>query len=83
MSMPTIEQIVSRYLFNQDTPPANLKDESLIRAENALGDPVLVDMNEFMTTGAGRFAGVERFNFVRNFLGAHDDVYEAMGREKG
>lgn len=68
VSMPTIEQIVSRYLFNQDAPPANLKDESLIRAEDAPGDPVFVDMNEFMTTGAGRFAGVERFNFVRNFL---------------
>jgi len=29
-TMPSIEQMVSRYLFNTDTPPANLEDESLI-----------------------------------------------------
>jgi hypothetical protein len=31
ITMPTVVQIVSRYLFNQDTPPANLKDDSLVR----------------------------------------------------
>lgn len=79
MTTPTIDQIVSRYLFNQDSPPSNLKDESLIRPAGQVGDPVLVDMNEFMTTGGGRFAGVERFNFVRNFLGGHDDKYLGAG----
>jgi hypothetical protein len=70
--MPTAEQIVSRYLFNEDTPPANLKDEALIRAAGAKGDPIEVDMDEFMTTGGGRFADVARFNFVRNFLAGND-----------
>jgi len=32
-ALPTIEQVVSRFLFDQDIPPQNLKDESLIRPE--------------------------------------------------
>jgi hypothetical protein len=31
MSMPSIEEVVSRYLFNRDAPPADLTDESIIR----------------------------------------------------
>ncbi|AHF69935.1 hypothetical protein PCH70_47820 [Pseudomonas cichorii JBC1] len=72
MSMPTSQQIVSRYLFNQDTPPGNLKDEKLIRPKDAEGDPVYVDMNEYMTTGAGRFVGIEEFRIVRRFLASDD-----------
>lgn len=30
MAMPTVVQVVSRFLFDQDIPPANLKDEKLI-----------------------------------------------------
>ena len=79
MAMPTIELIVSRYLFNLDSPPVELKDENLIRSAGQKGDPYTVDMNEFMTTGGGRFAGIERFNFVRNFLGGKDDEYLSGG----
>lgn len=78
MAMPTIEQIVSRYLFNQNSPPADLKDEKLIRPMGAMGDAVVVNRYEYMTTGGGRFAGIERFNFIRNFLGAHDESYASM-----
>ncbi|MBN6150275.1 hypothetical protein JR065_07985 [Xanthomonas sp. AmX2] len=72
VTMPTINQIVSRYLFNTDVPPSNLADEALIRSAGQQGDQVNVNANEYMTTGAGRFAGVERFNFVRNFLAGND-----------
>ncbi|WP_277420393.1 calcium-binding protein [Xanthomonas bonasiae] len=72
VTMPTINQIVSRYLFNADVPPSNLADEALIRDAGQKGGQVDVDANEYMTTGAGRFAGVERFNFVRNFLAGND-----------
>jgi len=72
MTMPTISQIVSRYLFNSDSPPSNLADEALIRDAGKQGDAVNVDANEYMTVGAGRYAGVERFNFVRNFLAGND-----------
>ncbi len=68
MSMPTIEQVVSRYLFNQNSPPLDLKDEQLIRLRDELGTELTVDMDEFMTTGGGRFVGVERFRYVRKFL---------------
>jgi len=71
MSMPTIEQIVCRFLFNSDTPP-ELVDESLIRPELAEGDPVWVDALEFMSTGGGRFADVARFNYIRRFLEGDD-----------
>ena len=32
MVMPTSDQIVSRYLFDSDTPPSDLVNEALIRA---------------------------------------------------
>jgi Ca2+-binding RTX toxin-like protein len=72
MSMPTIDQIVSRYLFNSDTPPTNLVDENLIRPAGTLGDSVHVDAVEFMATGGGRFADIARFNVVLNFLSEDD-----------
>ena len=72
MTMPAINNVVSRYLFNTDTPPSNLTNESIIRNEGQQGDRISVDANEYMTTGGGRFAGVERFNFVRNFLASND-----------
>ena len=34
--------------------------------------PALVDANEYMTSGGGRFVKVENFNYVRNFLAATD-----------
>jgi hypothetical protein len=36
MSMPTIEQVVSRCLFDQDTPPANFNNESLVNGIDLL-----------------------------------------------
>jgi len=76
MSMPTIEQVVSRYLFNQNSPPLDLKDEQLIRLRDELGTELTVDMDEFMTTGGGRFVGVERFRYVRKFLEGDDAFYK-------
>ncbi|WP_272493077.1 calcium-binding protein [Atopomonas sediminilitoris] len=81
MTLPTIEQIVSRYLFDTDVPPSNLKDAALIRPAGVAGTAIQVDMNEFMTAGAGRFVGVERFRYVRNFLGGHDDAYLGAGQK--
>lgn len=81
MSLPSIEQIVSRFLFDTDTPPANLKDDALIRPAGQVGKVLEVDKNDFMTAGAGRFVGVERFRYVRNFLGGHDDAYLGAGKK--
>ncbi len=78
MSMPTIEQVVSRYLFNQDSPPLDLKDENLIRSKGGKGAALTVDMDEFMTTGGGRFVGVELFRYVRKFLEGDDSFYNGV-----
>jgi hypothetical protein len=63
--MPSINEIVSRYLFNSKTPPANLVDDNLIRPAGELGDAVDVDAAEFMDTGGGRFADVARIYLGR------------------
>lgn len=81
MSMPTSEVIVSRYLFDEDTPPADLKDEKLIRPKDAVGRVFSVDINEYMTIGAGRFVGVEEFRYVRNFLSGQDSAYLSDGKK--
>lgn len=46
--------IMSRFLYGTDTPPEDRLSTSIIHRDPAL--PVSVDVNEFMTTGAGRFA---------------------------
>ena len=73
-TIPTAEEIVSLYLYGQLTPPANLKTEQLIRPPG-LGITKNVDVNEYMTTGGGRFVKVENFLCVRNFLAADDSKY--------
>ena len=78
MPMPTIQEVVSRYLFNQETPPENIKDESLIRPKNAKGDHIAIEMYEFMTAGGGRFVHVARFAFVLNFLAGNDAAYNTV-----
>lgn len=72
MIMPTFKAMMSRYLFNRDTPPDDLVDESLIRGCSEIGAPVLVDANDFMVNGGGRFMSVARFNMVRRFLSGDD-----------
>ncbi|MDR2924716.1 MAG: hypothetical protein LBU76_01980 [Azoarcus sp.] len=74
-TIPTVEQMTSLYLFDTMEPPANLKDDSLIRPAAGAGATVRVDAAEYMTSGSGRFVHVVRFNFVRNFLSGNDAAY--------
>jgi hypothetical protein len=69
MGIPTIAEIVSRYLYDQPTVPVELANERWIRPAGVSGQAVEISTNEFMTTGGGRYVGVERFRFVRSFLG--------------
>jgi hypothetical protein len=57
-------------------PPANLKTDVLIRPVADGEVPLIVDVNEYMTIGGGRFMKVENFPFVRNFLASSDTVYQ-------
>lgn len=70
--MPTAEEAICLYLYGQKTPPADLKSEQLIREPGNGSVPLEVDINEYMTTGGGRFVKVENFNYVRNFLAGSD-----------
>lgn len=79
ITIPTAEEIVSQYLYGQKTLPSDLKSADLIRQKGD-GEPISVDMNEFMTTGGGRFVKVEDFRYVRNFLGGHDEAYLKNGQ---
>jgi len=72
MAMPTAVEAVSMYLFGQKYPPADLKTDALIRPLGKGADALIVDKNEYMTTGGGRFVKVENFRYVRNFLAATD-----------
>ena len=72
MAMPTALEIVSLYLYGQKTLPTDIKTDTLIRPPGIGSAPATVDVNEFMTTGGGRFVKVENFNYVRNFLAAAD-----------
>ena len=78
-TIPAVEEIVSCYLFDTDTPPSDLRNEALIRAAGIDGTAVEVDIDEFMSTGGGRFVGAERFRLVRMFLAGEDDKYLGSG----
>jgi hypothetical protein len=74
---PTLQEIISQYLYAQRILPENLLDDRLIRDQNA---ETTIDVNiaDFMTTGAGRYVDVANFLAVRKFLaGEYADKFEA------
>lgn len=60
-------KVVSRFLYNQDTPPITLADEALIRPAGVKGDPITVDTDAYMAT-VGRFALPSEFPIVQWFF---------------
>lgn len=55
-TLPTMAEMTSMYLFGQLEKPNNLLDENLIRPKDLTVDyPVKININEYMTEGAGRF----------------------------
>jgi|JI10StandDraft_1071094.scaffolds.fasta_scaffold26575_3 hypothetical protein len=61
---PTLQEIISQYLYAQRILPENLLDDRLIRDRDA---ETTVDVNiaDFMLTGAGRYVDVGNFLAVR------------------
>ncbi|GAB1542225.1 hypothetical protein NUACC21_48990 [Scytonema sp. NUACC21] len=59
--------ITNLYLYGQLSTPSNLIDANLIRPKDAISD-VPVDVNDFMKTGAGRFAVGSQFELVQRFF---------------
>jgi Ca2+-binding RTX toxin-like protein len=68
MTQFNINNITNLYLYGQLSTPANLVDANLIRPQDATSS-VLVDVNDFMNTGAGRFAVGSQFELVQLFFG--------------
>ena len=68
-TLPTMIEMTSIYLFGQLEKPNNLLDENLIRPKDLVVDyPVKVNINEYMTDGAGRFVNAKSFAFVSEFF---------------
>ena len=82
MTLPTFNEIWSRYLFNQSTPITgdDLLDENLIRpqliSENKLYTGAVLEISavDFMAEGApGSFVTGANFSFMNYFFGNHYD----------
>ncbi|MCO6525158.1 hypothetical protein [Snodgrassella sp.] len=61
----SVDEILARYLWNQKTAPSpsELADDKWIRNANAEGDALIIDANEYMTHGDGRFVSAVDFQF--------------------
>lgn len=79
MSMPSAEQIINHYLFDQPTRPSEPLLDKYIRPSDAKGKDVYVNADEYMKYGAGRYADISSFKFIRQFLGGEFDHRLAKG----
>ena len=66
----TVEQILARYLWNQDNAPSTAEkiDDKWIRNSEDLGDPIIIDANEYMQQGGGRFVSAYDFKMFSDFF---------------
>ncbi|WMY91383.1 hypothetical protein [Snodgrassella communis] len=64
----SVDEILTRYLWNQETAPSpsELVDDKWIRDADAVGDALMIDAQEYMTHGGGRFVSVADLN-LNNF----------------
>jgi RTX calcium-binding nonapeptide repeat (4 copies) len=67
MAQLTAKDITNLYLYGQKLTPANLVDNSLIRPDSATSS-VNVNVQDFMATGAGRFAIGSQFSIITKFF---------------
>ena len=65
-----VDEILARYLWNQETAPSpsELVDDKWIRNASAKGDALMIDAQEYMTHGGGRFVSAANFEFFKNFF---------------
>ncbi|AHN28798.1 Alkaline phosphatase [Snodgrassella alvi wkB2] len=65
-----VDEILARYLWNQETAPSpsELVDDKWIRDASAEGDALMIDAQEYMTHGGGRFVSAANFEFFKNFF---------------
>ncbi|WMY91379.1 hypothetical protein [Snodgrassella communis] len=61
----SVDEILARYLWNQKTAPSpsELVNAKWIRNAGAKGDALMIDVQEYMTHGGGRFVSAVDFQF--------------------
>ena len=66
----SVDEILARYLWNQETAPSpsELVDDKWIRYASAEGDALMIDAQEYMTHGGGRFVSAADFEFFKDFF---------------
>ena len=66
----SVDEILARYLWNQKTAPSasELIDDKWIRDASAKGDALIIDANEYMTHGGGRFISAADFGMFKKFF---------------
>jgi len=87
MTLPTAEEVTNLYLYGSSSKPANLLDPSLLQPRTQPA-AVPVDLNEYMTTGAGRFVDAADFKFLNDLFNSSslpagtytkDDIFKKFG----
>lgn len=70
----SVDEILSSYLWDQKTPPApaELNDAKWILPAGAKGTALTIDMQDYMTKGAGRFVSAADFKFFEDFFEKND-----------
>ena len=66
----SVDEILARYLWNQETAPSpsELVDDKWIRDASAKGDALMIDAQEYMKHGGGRFVSAADFELFKNFF---------------
>jgi Ca2+-binding RTX toxin-like protein len=80
MTLPTVQDVVNKYLYGSTNTPSNLEDSALIRATSVMPFPsIAVNTEDFMTTGAGRFAVGGQFTLVQDFFNTPASAFTSGG----
>ena len=66
----SVDEILARYIWNQEKAPSRteLIDDKWIRETNAVGEALIIDANEFMCHGGGRFVSAANFGMFEKFF---------------
>ena len=59
----SVDEILAKYLWKQEKAPSpsELVDDKWIRNASAKGDALMIDVQEYMTHGGGRFVAEANF----------------------
>ncbi len=64
----TAAQVTNLYLYGQITKPSDLTSTAFIRSADTIKKNVIVDAQDYMTNGPGRFASPAFFDIIQRFF---------------